>query len=560
MEWDKRTDFLIVGSGAGAMTAALVAHDIGAETLIIEKSEFYGGSSAMGGGTIWVPANQHMLKEGINDNVEDGLQYLKAVTGGKVKEERLVAYTRQSVKMVQYLKENSDVVFSPMIHYPDYYPNANCSKHGGRTIEPIPFDGLLLKDEFENMRPPHPQVLVMGRLMMTAAEAHKVSSGSFSGRMLLIWLLLRYLFHFKARLKYKRSTRLTLGNGLISRLRYSLVKRKIPISLNTACCELITENNRVIGVVAESNGKKIRIKANKGVLLAAGGFEKNMEMRKKYQRHPTNSDWSAAHEHNTGDAIRMGQEVGAAVDMMNDSWWNTTAVVPEKEMAWLLVMEKNKPGSIIVNSAGRRFTNEGAPYSDVVNAMYKSHESGVPCIPAYLIFDANYRRKNPCGPVMPSIVQPDSRLDNSLKEKFLKKGETIEKLSEKIGIPADNLKSTIELFNKQCKIGIDKDYGRGESLFDRYYGDDSVKPNPNMGPIIKPPFYAIEVWPGDVGTKGGLLTDEFARVINTEGSVIPGLYATGNCSSSMMGNVCPGAGATIGPAMTFGFIAAHDAI
>jgi 3-oxosteroid 1-dehydrogenase len=556
--WDEETDFLVVGSGAGAMTAALTAHDLGASTLIIEKSSHYGGASAMSGGTIWVPANQHMLAAGIDDSPEQGFEYLKQVVKG-VCDKRLRAYVDKIPEMVKYLHEHSDLQFTSLLKYPDYYPDQPGAQLGGRSIEPEPFNGLLLGDEFDNMRPPHPQILVFGRLTLTAVEAHTVSSGSLRGVLLMLGVMLRYFLNIPARLKHKRSTRLALGNGLIGRLRYSLLKRKVPVWLDTAAEELLVEDGQVVGAVVNRQGKVIRIRANKGVLMACGGFERNQQLRDLYQRRPVSTSWTAAHGHNAGDAVRMGEAVGAQLGQMDDAWWNTTTVVPGEESAYLLVMEKNRPGSIMVDSAGKRFTNEGAPYVNVVNAMYANHSEQQSSIPAYLVFDAEYRKKYPCGPLLPGKIKPDEKLPDVLKDQYLKKSDTLAELEQQLKIPAGQLAATVERFNGFAREGVDRDFGRGESAFDLYYGDETVKPNPTLGELKQPPFYAIEVSPGDVGTKGGLETDEFARVLNAEGIPIPGLFATGNCAASAMGSVCPGAGATIGPAMVFGYIAAQCA-
>ncbi len=558
--WDEHTDFLVIGSGAGAMTAALMAHDLGAETLVVEKSDRYGGTSAMSGGTIWIPANRHMQEAGLADSAAEALAYLKSVVQAPIAEARLRAYVEEAPRMVDYLAAHSDVHFAPLLKYPDYYPDEPGAKTGGRAIEPLPFDGLLLGDEFNRMREPHPEMLIMGVLTITAVEAHKVVSGSLRGLLLMLGIILRYLFHIPARLKHKRSTRLALGNGLIGRLRYSLLRRKVPVWLDTAAKELIVEDGHVVGAIFERHGREIRIRARKGVLLAAGGFERNLEMRKQYQRNPASTDWTATHPHNTGDAIRMGFAVGAAVDLMDECWWNTAAVAPGAPLASLLVMEKNLPGSIIVNQVGRRFTNEAAPYTEVVKAMYRAEGGAEPCIPAYLIFDARFRKKYPCGPTLPGRIQPDRRLPDEIRNKFLKKANSLEKLAEILAIPAHELRETVERFNQFARDGKDLEFGRGESIFDRYYGDDAVQPNCTLGELLQPPFYAVEVWPGDVGTKGGLQTDERARVLDGEGHVIPGLFAAGNTSASVMGRVCPGAGATIGPAMVFGSLAAREAL
>ena len=233
-------------------------------------------------------------------------------------------------------------------------------------------------------------------------------------------------------------------------------------------------------------------------------------------------------------------------------------LVPGKEFSWLLVVEKSMPGSILVNARGKRFTNEAAPYVDVVNGMYREDETGLKSVPAFLIFDARYRRNYPCGPFAPGRVQPDKSLPRKYREHFFKKASSLDALAEMLGIDADALKDTIQRFNGDAKKGVDPDYQRGESLYDRYYSDPRITPNPCLAPIVESPYYAIEVFPGDLGTKGGVLTDGTGRVLNDEEKPISGLYATGNCTASIMGKSYPGAGGTIGPAMTFGFLAAED--
>jgi 3-oxosteroid 1-dehydrogenase len=283
-------------------------------------------------------------------------------------------------------------------------------------------------------------------------------------------------------------------------------------------------------------------------------------MREKFLPNPTLAEWSCANRHNTGDAINMGQALGAAVALMSDAWWGPTTVVPGEDHARMLVIEKSLPGSILVNKAGERFVNEAAPYIDVVNAMQAKNSPETPCVPAYLVFDANFRKKYPCGPILQASQQPDWALPGELKQGYLKKADTLAGLAAQLRIETAGLEESVRNINEYARTGVDLDFHRGETVFDRYYGDENVEPNPCLAPIEKPPFYGLEAYPGELGTKGGLETDAHARVLKVSGEPIPGLYAIGNCSASVMGHTYPGAGSTLGPATTFGYIAARHAM
>jgi 3-oxosteroid 1-dehydrogenase len=336
-----------------------------------------------------------------------------------------------------------------------------------------------------------------------------------------------------------------------------MMDRRIPLWLNTALDSIVADGRRVTGVIAIQNGAPIRIAANRGVILAAGGFEHNQAMREQYLPQPTNAEWTTTPSGNTGDAIRAGQQVGAQLALMDMAWWAPTVFVPGKEKRRALFVERNLPGCVMVNRLGRRFVDEAAPYSDIVSAMYADNESSGANLPAWLIFDANFRRKYPCGPLQPGIVQSDASLPKDWAGKVYFKADSLDALAGQIVVDAPGLAVTIAKMNSYATSGIDSEFGKGGNSFDRYYGDTNVKPNPCLAPIAKPPFYALRIDAGDIGTKGGLLTDEFARVLRDDGQPIPGLYATGNTSAAVMGPSYPGAGSTIGPAMTFGFVAAH---
>lgn len=559
MQWDHEVDLLVIGTGAGGMAAALRAHDLGERALLVEASDQYGGSTAMSGGVCWVGNNHHLSEWKIEDSDEEVLTYLKAITRGEVEEDYLRTYVVESKRMCRYLEENSEVEFDALDQYTDYYPEEPGGKPGGRSMECPVYDGAKLGDEFKHLRRPHPQSQVLGKFGITARQAHTFLGSRLRTMFAMVVLLIGYFFRAGKRKKYGRDTRLCAGNSLIARLRRSLLDRDVPLWLNSPAEELIIEEGEVLGAVIKREGKALRVRATKGVVLAAGGFSRNLEMREKYQRHPITTEWTATNPANMGRGIQMGIEAGGDVALMDEAWWTPTCRVPGQSLASVLVVEKSLPYSCFVNQQGRRFTNESAPYLDVVVGMYDDNDKTGATIPAWMVFDARCRKNYPIGPVAPGYAMGDKQLPRKFREGFLTRAESLEELAEKIEVPKENLLSTITRFNEYAKKGEDPDFGRGLSASDRYYGDPRVKPNPCLGAIEEGPFYAIKVYPGDLGTKGGLITDLQSRVLRADRSVIRGLYATGNCMASVMGRTYPGAGGTIGPALTFGMIAAEAA-
>ncbi len=559
--WDHTVDLLIVGSGAGAMATAIHARDRGGTALLVEKTHLYGGSSAMSGGSLWIPNNHLMAAAGVSDSPEEALTYLRHLTRGEVPEQKLARYVETAPRMLRYMSDRAGLRMQSMLTYTDYYPETPGGKPGGRSVEPHHFDARRLGGEFANMREPAVQELVMGRVSMTATEAHHLLARHPGWVGLTTRIMSRYWLDLGGRLRSKRDRCLSLGNALIGMLRRALLDRSVPLWRGTAARELVVEEGRVVGALVEQNGRVLRIRAEKGLVLAAGGFESNDEMRRQYLPNPTKAEWTTANPGNTGDAIRMGMALGAAVDLMDDAWWGPTTVVPGEARARMLVVEKGLPGSIFVNRRGERFLNEATPYNDICKAMYARNTPESPCVPAYMIFDATYRRKYPLGPFFPGSQQPDWALPKLLKEaRYLKKADTLDELAAQLGIDAAGLRASVEKINRYAREGRDPDFHRGESLFDRYYGDEKVQPNPCLAPLDKPPYYGLVVYPGDLGTKGGLRTDASARVLTKDGAAIDGLYAIGNTSASVMGRTYPGAGGTMGPAMTFGYIVAEELI
>ncbi|MES0874633.1 FAD-dependent oxidoreductase [Sinimarinibacterium thermocellulolyticum] len=556
--WDQEYDVIVVGSGGGGMTAALVAHGHGLTAAVIEKSDKYGGTSAVSGGGIWIPCNDDIARTGGTDSYEEALTYLKHLIGDAVPLARIEAYLKHAPEMVRYLAQRFDVRYSNVPKYPDYYPQVPGGKQGWRSMQPAAFDAKRLGAEFDHQRESFKGTLLMGRIAMDQIEAHTLFSRGPGWIALTLKLLLKYWLDIGWRLRTHRDRRQVLGQGMVAALRYAMLQNGIPLQLNTALESLIEQDGRVIGVVVRQQGRTLRYRARRGVVLACGGFESNQQMREQYLARPTKADWTAAPPINHGDGIRAGQALGARLRHMDLVWGSPTVRKPGAAQQITLFVERGMPGCVAVNKKGLRFVNEAAAYPDFRNAMYADDAKGNGCIPAWLIFDAAFRYKYPMGIFLPGQIEPDSKLPKDWLDNVYYRADSLETLSQKIGVDTQNLLRTVAKMNEYAKTGIDVEFHKGETAIDRYYSDPSVKPNSCLGPIVKPPFYAVPMWPGEIGTKGGLDVDERARVLREDGSVIPGLYAIGNTSAAVMGPTYAGAGSTLGPAMTFGYIAARD--
>ena len=544
--WDYTTDVLVVGSGGGAMAAALVAKQAGLEVLVIEKTEYYGGSTALSGGGLWIPNNHLLQQAGLEDSFDKARLYLANTVGKRTPQALQDAYLNNAPEMVKYMSSNSRVRFHRSVGYADYYPERPGGMSDGRAIEGSPFDGRKLGKDYDQLRPM--SLKAPAGLSFTASEYNKLGmlTSTWAGKWTALKVGVRTIFNLLTGVKY-----LTLGRALAARLRLSLKDENVPLWLNCPLKELVIENGVVLGAVAEKEGKPIRIRASKGVVLGAGGFDHNQKMREKYQKAPVNETWSSGNPGNTGDVIQIGMQAGGAIDLMDDAWWGPTSVPPGAPVMFH-VGERSYPGAFMVNAAGKRFTNEAASYVEVVHAMYEHHTAEVAHVPATFIMDQRYRSKYIFGTLFPGQAIPQHYLDSG----YIKQADTLEELAAKCGLPPQNLVETVKRFNQFARSGVDEDFHRGDSAYDRYYGDPTNKPNPCLAPIEKPPFYAVQMVAGDLGTKGGLVIDEFARVLREDGTPFTGLYAVGNNSASVMGNTYPGAGSTIGPSMTFGYIAA----
>ena len=552
-------DVIVVGSGAGAMTSALFAADQGLSVLIVEKSDKYGGTSAISGGGIWIPNNHYFAAKGGQDSVELAMQYLKAATGEHGDDARLLAYLDNAAPMIQRLTNSSRVRYAVAEKYPDYYPHLPGALAGGRTLDPELFDTSLLAEELPNLRKPSPSTLLMGRIAWTARDAHKAMARSFGWQWLIFKLMARYKLDFKWRRKSKYDRRAALGSSLVASLRRSLMDRNIPLWLNTDFQDVLLDGDRVCGIKVSTGGNVLELKARHAVIFGSGGFEQNQTLREKFLPQPTRVSWSATPPgNNTGAALEAGVKLGAATALMDWAWWAPTIAIPGEEKPRGVFAERAFPGAIVVNSLGKRFVNEAAPYLEFVDAMYKdNHLTEGRSVPSWVIFDGHFRFHYAMGPLMPAQVLPDSRLRKEWLNTVYWKADSLDALANQIGVDAAGLSSTVEKVNQYAQTGVDLDFQRGGNVFDRYYGDSNIKPNPCLAPLRKGPYYAMRLDAGDIGTKGGLLTNQYAQVVRENGQPIAGLYAIGNCSASVMGTSYPGAGGTLGPAMTFGYIAAN---
>jgi 3-oxosteroid 1-dehydrogenase len=553
-------DLVVVGTGAGAMTAAIVAAKAGLKVLMVEKSKTYGGTSATSGGGLWIPCNHLMPGVSIEDNEADAITYMSTLSGKDVPLRNVESFVKNGPLMLRWMEENTEVKYIAMAEYADYYQQTPGARPGGRSIDPIPYDARKLSDDFLNMQAPHQQLRVMGMMGYSNTEGAVLLSKAPGWFNLVVKLAVEYFSDAAWRFRSKRSRRLVMGNALIGRLRRTLLDLKVPIWLSTPAADILRNDGRVTGVRVLRNGQPMDVIASRGVILGSGGFEHSQTLRAKYLPNPTSAKWSAASPVNTGDMLIAGQKIGAKTALLDEAWWGPSITVEGEDRARALFSERSMPGAIVVNSEGKRFFNESVAYTAAVQAMYGGVEKMDGAnLPSYLIFDNRYRRNYPFGPLLPSEMHLNWLASARVRNGLLKKANTILELAAQIGVDGASLKATVDRFNSFAQSGKDLDFQRGEDAYDLIYGDIRIQPNPCLAPVIEAPFYAIEIHPGDIGTKGGLLTDENGRVVDENDQPIQGLYAVGNCSASVTGRTYPGAGATLGPAMTFGFLAARHA-
>ncbi|MFD4356901.1 FAD-binding protein [Nocardia sp. NPDC058518] len=555
--FDEEVDVLIAGSGGGGLTAALKAEAEGLSVLIVEKGAFYGGSTALSGGGIWVPNAPAQRRAGFALDPDDVVAYLETITEGLVDTARLRGYVTKAPEMMEFLEIRSrwlEFVWKP--GYADYYPELPGGSVQGSTINVPPIDLRELGEDESTLLAPlalAPKGIWLGpkdlRLFYQVRQ-------NWRGKAILLKLIWRMV---RAHVFGDRIV--TIGQSLVARLRLALREHGVPLWLKAPITALHIEDGRVVGATVERDGTPVRIRARRGVILATGGFDHDTAWRTTEQP-VVEQDWSFGNKLALGDGIRLGREAGGDTALMDEAWWFPAIQWPDGRLQFML-NERMMPAQFMVNGAGERFINEAAPYMDFGHAMIDGQKSGITHIPCWLITDhRSWKRyvigghlplpKIPLAPVPTGYTIPAAWLASGV----VKTADSWAALAAQIDVSAEALQYTAKRFNKLAEAGHDDDFGRGDSVYDNYYGDPTLL-NPNLHPIGKPPYYAFRVILGDLGTSGGLRTDEHARVLRADGTAIAGLYAVGNTAAAVMGRSYAGAGATIGPAMTFGYIAAE---
>jgi len=531
--WDLEVDVAVLGSGGAGLTAAILAHDNGARVAVLERSDKVGGTTAVSGGGVWIPLNHHMAEP---DSRDAALAYCRRLAAGRTPDDLLETFVDTAHQMLRYMEAHTPVRFGPCA-MPDYRSEEEGARLGGRTLDPQFFPKAELGEWAERLRP-SPLLFVpmsIEESFLGLASPKSIPVGKIIGRM--------------------KEGLAGSGNALIGRLLKGCLDRKVSIELETRARELVVEGGRVIGLRAERGGGDIFVRARAGVVLACGGFEWNEALRDRFLPGPVSQHCSPPD--NEGDALLMAQEAGAGLGNVDEAWLYPGALVPGEEhdghpVSRWVIAERTLPHSILVNRYGERFTNEGENYNDMSKALHYADGAGFCNLPCWAIMDGRYRARYPVLTVMPDDPDPD----------WLAKDDTLAGLATKLGIDAAGLAKTVERWNAFVRDGKDRDFGRGESAYERWLGDRDA-PHPNLGAIEQPPFYALPVAAHSSGTKGGPRTNTRGQVLDERGNVIAGLYAAGNAMAGISGPGYFGGGGTIGLAMTWGYLcginAARDA-
>lgn len=548
-------DVLIVGSGAAGLVAAIRAAQSGARVILIEKSSEIGGTSATSGGGIWIPcSNLAKDVEGHEDTEDDAFKYIRSLAAAWSDDSLIRAYIRQAPAMLDWLIETTPVRYIPL-PYPDYHPEYEGGKVGWRTHLPLPLDLRTRKDTIRNLRRASPAASLGGVINWTFEETTALLYRPKGWIKTLSRMLARYGLDMPYRLTSTKDRFLTLGNSLVGALVLTAREAGVAIYTDTSLQSLRLIQGRIAGVTVRHDGALIDIPA-RSVILTAGGWERDAQLRKTYMPSLPDPTHSGSQPNNTGDAIKAAIAAGAQVRGMGAAWWAPVFRVPGEECSRLCTIERALPGCIMVDQEGRRFMNEASSYH-IAGQIMLEHAAKKGVEPRFwMVFDSRYRKQYPMGPLFPLL--PDW-LQLPGVSRMLCRAKSLTELASHIGVDPETLQRTVSSFNRHALDGRDPDYGRGNSAYDRMYGDPRVDPNPTLRALDEAPFYALPIYAGDIGTCSGLATDTHARVLDESGHPIEGLYAAGNTAASVMGGSYPGAGSTLGPAMTFAYAAASHA-
>jgi len=543
-------DVVVVGSGGAGMTAATVAARLGLDVLLVEKSPFFGGTTALSGGGIWVPCNSLEQEAGIEDSRDLAMRYIKESVGPTVREDLLEVFLQQAPKMVDFLRKHTAVEFVLQEGFPDWHPEISGFCSGGRLLTPVDYRGTELEDDFGRLRPPLSEFNAPGGMMIGLSDMPHIANvnKSWASFRYIAGLISKYAFD---RLRYSRGARLTMGNALAARLLRSCLDAGVELWSEAPMSRLQTDGKSVTGVAVKRDGQEVSVKARRGVILASGGFSANSKMRQQFIPYPEHHV-SLVPDSNTGDGINNALQLGGKFDGKNisNAGWVVVSVLKNSDGSIRkfphLFLDRGKPGCIAVNGGGKRFGNEAT-----TNLVEPMHRSG--SVPAHLICDHTFIKKYGLGLVRPGGIG----LRRMLKAGYVISAPTVEALANEIGANSTNLIASIERFNLQAITGVDDDYRRGAQTSDFAMGDMHHKPNPCLGPIQNAPFYAVKIYPGDSTTTVGLKVDTNARVVDQQDRPIPGLQAIGLDMNSLWRGRAPGNGANNTLGLTFGYVAAR---
>ncbi|MBR0738050.1 FAD-dependent oxidoreductase [Bradyrhizobium liaoningense] len=547
-------DVIVIGAGAGGMTAAAVAAAEGLRVLMIEKTAFVGGTTAWSGGMVWIPANTKMKEAGLSDSITDAVQYLSSTVPEPANAGLRAAFLARGPEAVSYLEANTELRLQPVRAYPDYYPERLGATAGGRVLEPVAYDGKRLGKAFGRLRPPLPEFTLFGGMMVNRLDIPHLRRAGKSLRSTLRTARLMSAYAWQ-RLRVPRGTTLHLGNALAARLYASLLARQVEILFSADVEDLSMRGDRVAGVVIRHGSRDRLIASRRGVVLATGGFSHDASLRKRY--FPAGAGLiSATSTSGTGDGLRLAATAGAALDTdaTSPAYWVPASLFRRADGSRGVfphtVTDRAKPGVIAVNKAGRRFVNEALSYHEFVLAMLRDG-NGEPDRPFYLICDRAFLWSYGLGRIKPFT----RNYRRYVASGELVKSPDIAQLAAKIGVKPSTLAATVAVYNADAKEGRDGEFGRGSTVYQRHLGDAGHKPNPCVAPILRAPFFAMRIHPADLGTAIGMKVDAQARVLRGDGTPIVGLYACGNDMTSIMNGNYPAPGITLGPALTFGYIA-----
>jgi succinate dehydrogenase/fumarate reductase flavoprotein subunit len=550
-------DLVVVGSGAAGLTAAAVGAAEGRRVLLLESAPLVGGTTAISGGMVWIPANHKMSEAGLNDSLHDARSYLEHIAPAGDDAAVREAFLARGDEAIRHLEARTSLRLRPVLRYPDYYPDVPGATGGGRVLEPVPFDASALGESFVLLRPPLPEFTLLGGMMVSRADIPHLRRAARSPAS--AWHVARLVARYGLeRLHAARGTTLHLGNALVARLFKSVLDLGVEVRLGAAVTHLMLQGGRVLGVEADHAGSRLHGMARQGVILASGGLSQDAALRGRYLPAESGALTTTMPSGAPVGGARLAQQAGAmlSTDARRQAFWvpastfrrrdGTSAVYPHT------VTDRGKPGLIAVDQQGQRFVNEATSYHEFVLGQLRA---GRRANPAWLVCDKRFLWRYGLGAVRPFTVSTSQFVASG----YLKRASTLQGLAREMGVPAEAMVATVERCNADARRGVDSQFGRGSDIYQRHLGDADHGPNPCVAPIEHAPFHAVAVQPADLGMAAGIVTDATARVLGTGGQPIPGLYACGNDMQSVMHGAYPGPGITLGPALVFGYIAGRGA-